>query len=185
VAGASNEMFSDFENHVIGVPQIVPEFGVGTGNVLFDGADQDEDYGLEQVSSDSDDRYAFRTAPLRNLAVASAFFHDGAYTSLEDAIRHHLDVRNAARDYDPVAAGLDEDLCHLMGPIESVLDRLDPLLSKPMRLTRREVDDLVAFVRDGLLDQRATRRYLCRLVPDELPSGADPLTFPGCEVGAL
>src|SRR5262249_6607694 len=32
VAGTSNEMFSDFENHVLGVPQIAPVFGVGTGN---------------------------------------------------------------------------------------------------------------------------------------------------------
>jgi cytochrome c peroxidase len=182
VAGESNEMFSDFQNHVIGVPQIVPEFGVGTGNVVFDGDEQDEDFGLEQVTLDPDDRYAFRTAPLRNLALASAFFHDGAYTSLEDAIRHHLDVRNAAIDYDPVAAGVDEDLCHRMGPIDSVLDRLDPLISRPIRLTPREVDDLVAFVRDGLLDPSASPRYLCRLVPESLPSGAEPLSFPGCEI---
>jgi cytochrome c peroxidase len=37
VGGESNEMFSDFRMHVIGVPQIAPEFGVGKGNVLFDG----------------------------------------------------------------------------------------------------------------------------------------------------
>ena len=37
VGGRSNEMFSDFENHVLGVPQIAPHFGVGTGNVVFDG----------------------------------------------------------------------------------------------------------------------------------------------------
>jgi hypothetical protein len=43
-------MFSDFKMHVIGVPQIAPEFGVGTGNVLFDGPGQDEDFGLEQIT---------------------------------------------------------------------------------------------------------------------------------------
>src|SRR5215472_19148609 len=37
VSGASNEMFSDFRMHVIGVPQIAPVFGVGKGNVIFDG----------------------------------------------------------------------------------------------------------------------------------------------------
>ena len=31
VAGPSNEMFSDFEMHVVGVPQIAPDFGAGTG----------------------------------------------------------------------------------------------------------------------------------------------------------
>ena len=33
VAGGSNEMFSDFQMHVIGVPQIAPSFGVGVGNI--------------------------------------------------------------------------------------------------------------------------------------------------------
>jgi len=34
----------------------------------------------------------FRTSPLRNAALQSAFFHNGCFTRLEDAIRHHLDV---------------------------------------------------------------------------------------------
>ena len=37
VGGAANEMFSDFKNHRLGVPQIAPAFGVGKGNVIFDG----------------------------------------------------------------------------------------------------------------------------------------------------
>src|SRR5437879_573691 len=45
VGGHSNEMFSDFRMHVIGVPQIAPEFGAGKGNVIFDGPRQDEDFG--------------------------------------------------------------------------------------------------------------------------------------------
>src|SRR5262249_39394510 len=35
VAGDSNEMFSDFQNHCLGVPQVAPRFGVGTGDVPF------------------------------------------------------------------------------------------------------------------------------------------------------
>ena len=65
VAGESNEMFSDFRQHVIGVPQVVPTFG----NVVFDGRDSNEDFGLEQVTGNDADRYLFRTAPLRNAAV--------------------------------------------------------------------------------------------------------------------
>src|SRR5260370_35532539 len=69
--GESNEMFTDFEERVIGVPQIAPFFGVGKGNVIFDGPGQDEDFGLEQITGNQDDRYKFRTAPLRNLTLAS------------------------------------------------------------------------------------------------------------------
>src|SRR6185503_15442579 len=50
VAGRSNEMFSDFNMHVVGVPQIAPRFGVGIGNVIFDGPGADEDFGLEQIT---------------------------------------------------------------------------------------------------------------------------------------
>ena len=97
MSGQSNEMFSDFEMHVIGVPQIAPFFGVGTGNVIFDGPAQDEDFGLEQVTGNSSDRYKFRTSPLRNAALQPAFFHNGAFRRLDDAIRHHLDVFWSAR----------------------------------------------------------------------------------------
>src|SRR5262249_6480980 len=69
VAERSNEMFSDFQMHVIGVPQIAPQFGVGKGNVIFDGPRQDEDFGLEQITGSPADRYKFRSSPLRNVAL--------------------------------------------------------------------------------------------------------------------
>ncbi len=179
VGGASNEMFSDFVNHVIGVPQIAPAFGIGLGNVLFDGPGADEDFGAEQISGNPDDRYKFRTAPLRNLAVLPAFMHNGAFAHLEDAIRHHLDAAKSARRYDPVAGGVDSDIQHV-GPIEPVLARLDEKLQRPVHLTNREFADLVNFVRDGLTDDRARPENLCSLIPDSLPSALPILTFEGC-----
>jgi len=180
VAGDANEMFTDFENRVVGVPQVAPSFGVGTGNMIFDGPGQDEDFGLEQITGKKADRYKFRTAPLRNLAVAPAFFHNGAFTRLEDAIRHHLNAYESARDYSPAAAGVDIDLTHRLGPIETVLSRLDRRLRNPIELSRTEFADLVAFVKEGLLDQRATKENLCRLVPRSVPSGSPVLRFQSC-----
>jgi len=180
VAGDSNEMFTDFSNRVVGVPQIAPYFGVGTGNMIFDGPGQDEDFGLEQITGAGADRYKFRTAPLRNLAVAPAFFHNGAFARLEDAIRHHLDAYASARHYNPVAAGVDADLTHRLGPLEPVLSRLDRMLRTPIELHPTEFSDLVAFVRDGLLDPRAAKENLCRLVPRSVPSGSPLLQFQGC-----
>jgi len=180
VAGDANEMFTDFKNRVVGVPQIAPYFGVGMGNMIFDGPGEDEDFGLEQITGNPADRYKFRTAPLRNLALAPAFFHNGAFTRLEDAIRHHLDVYESARHYDPVAAGVAVDLTHRLGPIEPVLGRLDRKLRHPIELNRTEFSDLVAFVRYGLLDERAEKENLCKLVPRSVPSGSPLLQFQGC-----
>jgi cytochrome c peroxidase len=172
VSGRSNEMFSDFRQHVVGVPQLVP---TDTNN-LFDGPGANEDFGREDASGNPDDRYAFRTAPLRNLALSRAFMHDGAFTTLRAAIRHHLDVVASARSYNPTVQGLPPDLGHL-GPIEPILARLDPLVATPRLLTDTQLDDLVAFVRDALLDPRAAPENLRRFVPNSVPSGHPLLEF--------
>ena len=180
VAGKSNEMFSDFAMHDIGVPQLAPAFGVGKGNVIFDGSGQNEDFGLEQITGNPADRYKFRSSPLRNAALQPAFFHNGAFTRLTDAIRHHLDVRMSVRDYDPISAGVDNDLTLPLGPMAPVLAKLDPLLATPIDLSPEEFRNLVAFVRDGLLDERARRENLCKLAPRSVPSGLLVLQFERC-----
>ncbi len=180
VAGNANEMFSDFRMRNIGVPQIAPAFGPGLGNVLFDGAGENQDFGVEQVSGNRADRYMFRTSPLRNVGLQPTFFHNGAFTKLEDAIRHHLDVARSNARYDPAAAGVRPDLRRLRGPSDRVLATLDPLLAEPIELTPEQFDDLVAFVRKGLLDPDASRESLCRLIPGSLPSGRPLLDFRAC-----
>jgi cytochrome c peroxidase len=178
VSGQSNEMFSDFSQHVIGIPQIAPAPNdPATGNVTFDGPGQNEDFGLEQITGNSDDRYKFRTSPLRNVALQPTFFHNGAFTRLEDAIRHHLDVLSSVSNYSPITAGVAPDLCGPLGPMAPVLSRLDPLVSTPIHLTDDEFQQLLDFVRNGLLDPRAKPDNLRKLVPKAVPSGRPTLKF--------
>ena len=167
VAGQSNEMFSDFRQHVAGIPQIAP----AVSNVAFDGPGANEDFGLEQITGNPNDRYAFRTSPLRNLALQPAFFHNGCFTRLEDAVRYHLDAIGSALSYNPVAAGLDVDLQGPQGPIAPVLARIDPALATPVVLSNDEFRQLLAFLRTGLLDPRANAHDLRKLVPARVPSG--------------
>jgi cytochrome c peroxidase len=172
VSGGSGEMFSDFREHVVGVPQVAP----AAANVAFDGPGANEDFGLEQATGDPAHRYAFRTPPLRNAALQPAFMHNGAFVRLEDAVRHHLNADSSARAYTPAA--LAPDLRGPLGPSAPVLERLDPRLRAPAALTDAEVADLVAFVRDGLLDPAARPERLRRLVPERLPDGRPvPFTF--------
>jgi cytochrome c peroxidase len=167
VAGQSNEMFSDFEMHVAGIPQISPS----VGNVVFDGPGANEDFGLEQVTGNANDRYAFRTSPLRNLALQPSFFHNGAFTRLEDAVRYHLNAIDSAPSYNPVAAGVDSDLQGPQGPIAPVLARIDSALATPVNLTSEEFRQLIAFLRTGLLDPKANAHDLRKLLPARVPSG--------------
>ncbi len=173
VSGQSNEMFSDFQQHVAGIPQTAPTFG----NVVFDGPGANEDFGLEQVTGNPNDRYAFRTSPLRNLALQPAFFHNGAFTRLEDALRYHLNAIGSAPGYDPAAAGLDTDLRGPRGPMAPVLARIDPGLATPVVLSNREFRQLVAFLRSGLLDPKANEHDLRKLIPLRVPSGNPVHTF--------
>jgi hypothetical protein len=96
---------------------------------------------------------------------------------LEDAVRFHTDGTGLIDAYDPVAAGVAPDLCARVGPREALEDALDPLLREPLRLTDAEIDDLVTFLRDGLLDDRARPENLRALVPESVPSGRMMLEF--------
>ena len=75
---------------------------------------------------------------------------------------------------------MDDDLTHILGPIDPVLERLDPLLKQPVKLTHAEFNDLIAFLREGIFDRRALPKKLCKLVPQSVPSGQPVLTFEGC-----
>ena len=170
VAGESNEMFSDFREHVAGIPQIAPSLS----NVAFDGPGANEDFGLAQITGSPADRYMFRTSPLRNVALQPAFMHNGAFVRLEDAIRYHLDAVGGAATFS--TAGLPADL-RTTGPLQPVLVRLDPLLRVTVQLDDDEFAALVDFVRDGLLDPAASPHRLRRLIPERLPSGRANLIF--------
>jgi cytochrome c peroxidase len=173
VSGQSNEMFSDFRDHVLAVPQLVPS----DTNNTFDGAALNQDFGREDATGDPADRYAFRTSPLRNIAVQAAFMHDGAFRTLRAAIEHHLDVVASLESYDPGAEGLPSDLAGPIGPVDPMLARVDPLVSTPRRISSEQLDALVAFVGDGLLDPRARPQNLRHLIPNRVPSGRPTLIF--------
>jgi len=173
VSGSSNEMFSDFDEHDVGIPQLVP----ARANVTFDGPNANEDFGREQFTGDPADRYAFRTSPLRNVALQPAFMHDGAFTSLDAAIRYHLDAIRGAATYDPAGNAVDADLDGALAPMAPILARLDPLVATPKHLSEQQIEAIVAFCRDGLLDPDAKPERLRRLIPHELPSGREPLQF--------
>jgi cytochrome c peroxidase len=183
VAGGSNELFRDFENHVAGIPQIAPKFGMGLDDVPFRNRkgqftdDGNQDFGNFDITEEDSDIYKFRTSPLRNLGIQPAFFHNGSFIGLTDALRHHLDALRMAKSYHPVAEGVAADLTKNTGPIAPVLQRIDPALAQRVTLTDAQFADLLAFLRDGLLDERALPENLAQLIPTSVPSGLSLHTF--------
>ncbi len=90
-------------------------------------------------------------------------------------------MAQSARNYDPVKAGVKTDLAHRLGPIDPVLATVDPLVAKPISLSNDEFQQLVAFVRKGLLDDRAAPAALCGIAPAAVPSGASVFIFEDCK----
>ena len=180
--GQSAEMFSDFENHVAGIPQLAPSFGRGTSNMIYDGEGEDEDFGAMQVSGDPSDKYKFRTAPLRNIALAPAFFHNGAFARLEDAIRFHL---NPSQDYDPSIAGIDRDLTRRMGPrIAEVVPAsyIQEWRHQPVGITDRRCD---AVREDRPARPAREKRETVRDDPEVRPQQAEDADVRGMRVQIL
>lgn len=155
----SGNLLTDQEFHNIGTPQ----FGPGKDNAA------PLDAGRFAETGNPKDRFAFRTPPLRNVAITGPWMHNGAYASLEEAIRHHLDPKTALERYD--IDQLSEELRTTYkgdsSVIERVLENLDPLVKTPIKLTSQNVEDLLAFM-ESLTDPNAND--LTGLIPKEVPS---------------
>jgi cytochrome c peroxidase len=161
----NGSLLTDQQFHNLAVPQLGPGKGEGAPH----------DYGRGQVSGAGYDNYAFRTPPLRNVALTGPWMHNGAYTSLEAAVRHHLNPAPALRGYNP--GQLDPLVRATYRPDTGVLAGLDPLLQEAsVALTHEQLADLLAFLA-SLTSPSALEG--CRLAPDRVPSGL-PIDRGGC-----
>lgn len=130
-------MLSDFSFHIQGVAQI------GPGRPETPG----DDIGRAEVTGRDEDRYAFRTPGLRNVALTAPYMHDGAHNSLHEVVEF----------YD--RGGNDLGL-----PKEALDVRIFPL-----GLDQRQRDDLVAFM------ESLNGRLPNVTVPERVPSGLVPI----------
>ena len=153
-------LLTDQKAHNVCVPQIGP----GRGDFA------PRDVGRYAVTGDDADHYAFRTPPLRNVALTGPWMHDGAFTTLRGAVRHLLDPVTSLRSYD--TGQLDPDLrATFQGDeetLEAMFETLDAEVRTPRSLSEGEVDDLIAFL-EALTDSAALD--LSADIPDSVPSG--------------
>ncbi len=145
--------FSDEQFHNLAIPQ----FGRGTGA-------WGSDLGRYRVTGDPRDRYAFRTPSLLNVAMTAPYGHTGAYSTLAEIIRHHLDPERAIAqfDFDAASADLGSEVVYSRARehTRDALRSMTGLLAKPTRrFTETDVSDLVAFMH--ALTDPCTQDGLC------------------------
>jgi cytochrome c peroxidase len=191
---------TDQDFHAIAMPQIGPGKSDGkhpdywrvSGERAFL-----EDFGRARVTVRPEDEFCFRTPSLRNVELTGPWGHDGAFDSLEDVVRHHLDPIASLDSYEADADALPD-----MGKVvelnangarwsQNYLNdvRLEGFLMRdtwvqynddlrgriaaanelaPLALTDAEVEALVAFLK-SLTD--SSSRDLLDITPKRVPSG--------------
>jgi cytochrome c peroxidase len=134
----SGPLLTDFQYHNIGAPQ----FGPGTDPFA------PLDYGRYAVTNQPGDRYAFRTPSLRNVAQTGPWLHNGAYDRLEGVIAHHLDPAGTLAAYNgrQLPPDLQASLQNETVTQQQILATLSPLLTEKQQITRREMEQLLAFL---------------------------------------
>ena len=147
VACHSGDFFTDEQFHTLAIPQI------GRGKRI--GAGGNADFGRFAVTKRPEDRYAFRTPSLLNVEVTGPYGHDGAYTSLQGIVRHHLDPEQAVADYDTDQLDGAIDLSNWRKHTDKALNKLlyqrrhdrGGVVLRDVALSDEEVGELLAFLR--------------------------------------
>lgn len=153
-------LLTDQQTHVVAVPQIGP----GSGD------EAPQDFGREGVTGDANDRYEFRTPPLRNVALSAPYFHDGAFTTLTAAVVHYRNPAASLQNYNPAQLDFRLRGTFLGDPaiVNALVARLDPQLQAPINLNNQDVADLVAFL-ESMTDPDSLD--LSDTIPLRVPSG--------------
>ncbi|MCA9919339.1 MAG: hypothetical protein KC445_15375, partial [Anaerolineales bacterium] len=158
----SGPLFTDQQHHNLAVPQ------VGPGK----GAEAPLDFGRFRETGNLADKYAFRTPPLHNVTISGPWMHNGAFSTLEAVIEHHLDPDKSLRGYD-TAVHLPLDLRgtfqHNPALLDEMLQTVDPQLAPARKLSAREIQQLIAFLQ--ALTDPGVAENIAYLVPTAVPSG--------------
>ena len=142
----------------------VPQIGPGKGR------EQPYDLGRARETGSNCDRFTFRTAPLRNVAITGPWMHNGAFTTLEETVAHHLNPAANLQSYDPtqLVADLVETCRDAPEEVTAVLATISPSASAGVQLSPQEMADLLAFL-NALTSPAALDMQ--HIIPAAVPSG--------------
>lgn len=151
---------SDFRHHNTGMAQ----FGPGKGS----GPTGTDDFGREQATGNSADRYRFRTPPLSNIELTGPYGHDGQFAELRAQVRHYVDVESSLQNYD-ITDHVSETALHSM-QLDNTADVLATISPAATSLSMNNGGAvLMTKFLKSLTDDNA--RDLAHLVPASVPSG--------------
>jgi cytochrome c peroxidase len=103
-------------------------------NIGLYNAKELNDAGLYNITQKESDKGKFKTPGLRNIAVTAPYMHNGMFKTLEEVVEYYNNPKKIVEN-----------------PIN-----IDDALKKPLNLTQREKNDLIAFLKT-LTDKKYSR----------------------------
>jgi len=151
-------LLTDQQFHNVAVPQLGP----GKDSTTLD-------QGRILETNNPTDKFCFRTPSLRNVSLTGPWMHNGAYSSLEGAVKHMLNPVTALQSYDvsQLEVELQSSVKNDIVTQNEILTTIDPKI-RPRLLDATEFQDLMAFL-ESLTDPAAIN--LVADIPERLPSG--------------
>lgn len=151
---------SSFGFQNIGVPQIGAGFKNG------------DDKGRFENTGSKFDLYAFRIAPLRNVALTAPYMHSGAFKTLWEVIEHYNFPMKSIQNFiwDSKHPSYQQDI--LLNTDPEVLTLKAKMLTRGLKpqmgLTQEEKTDLYCFLAVGLTDMKVQKELLSRKFIDQI-----------------
>tara|TARA_R110002073_G_scaffold291862_1_gene457027 strand:- start:856 stop:1323 length:468 start_codon:yes stop_codon:yes gene_type:complete len=145
-----------------------PQIGPGKAAIF---EDHQRDEGRFRVTGRAEDRFAFRTPSLRNIALTAPYGHAGAHADLSRFIADHANPKESLGRYDREQAILPEfsasDFAVLDDP-QQVQEIIAAVQAEPVTLSPDNIAALVAFL-ETLTDPISLTGRLG--IPKSVPSG--------------
>jgi len=138
----SGPLLTDHKFHAMAAPQIGPG-----KSATFQ--DHHRDDGRFNVTGQENDRFAFRTPSLRNVALTAPYGHAGAHRDLAAFIADHADPVTALAIYDreqAILPNFDDPDFTVLDDSQQVADIVGAVKVLPVTLSDQDVTDIVAFL---------------------------------------
>ena len=155
-------LLTDQQHHNL----LIPHLGPGK---LADSEATPDDSGRFLRTGDLADLYRFRTPPLRNVTETGPYMHNGAYTNLKKAVRHHLDIVTSFTDYDPLKNLQQFEAISPWDPELIAATMPGDLAPLEGGLKKKELKQLMQFLKS--LTAPNLHQRLMETIPDSVPSG--------------
>lgn len=140
----SGDFFTNEQFHTIAMPQI----GRGKGN----GQTGDNDFGRFNITGVEADKFSFRTPTMLNVEVTGPWGHAGAYTTLEQVVRHYESPAEALANYDFDQLENGIQVVNTLTNTQSALDKIEQdkldgkLTVQNIELSNAQVSNIVEFL---------------------------------------